>query len=114
MASRLWTGKVLAFSPGILPQPLSIPSFIKRARCEGRDSLRGILLAGLEFETVKFEKENANHKASPLVSVYKRMVANHSRGVESCHLYEIRGIGVRMVLPWPSKSGLKKPSIAQP
>jgi hypothetical protein len=35
---------------------------------EGRDSLRCIFLAGFELEAVEFEKENTNHKASPLVS----------------------------------------------
>jgi hypothetical protein len=104
----------LPLSPDVLPQPCPVPSFIKRARCEGHDSLRCIFFAGLEIETIKFEKKNANHKPSALVSIDEGMIPHYARGIEARHFEDVWRVGVGMVLARPRQSGLKKPLIAQP
>ena len=63
---------------GVGTQPLCITAFVDLARCKVKNCLSGIFLARLEIESVKFEEENADDKARPLVAIDKRMIADNA------------------------------------
>ena len=72
-----------------------------------------MFLAGLEVEAVEFEEEDADHKAAPLVTVYKRMVADDAGRVKGGQFDDVGSAGIRVVLTRAGQRGFQKALVAQ-
>ncbi len=85
-------------------QPSGIFGFIQRTCSQGKHSLSGIFLSGLELKTIQFEKHDTDREACPFVAINKWMVANQASRVQGSQRDEVGGtVGVMLARPGESR-----------